>query len=141
MSLAWSAVFLWVLADDAASIHERLGEQLGARLGLPALAGLDPQDLGELLVMAAAGGLALLLVGAAHRGTRGPERQLSWRLLALLALLAGFGVGLDMAASALRSGWLGFVEDGGEMIGVSLLLATVRRRLTGTASRTPVRTP
>jgi hypothetical protein len=126
--LSWSALFLYLLLDDLLRLHEDGGAALAEAWELPALLGLRPKDLGELAVT---GGAALVLLPAIALAWRsgGPVlRNLLRRLAWLLALLVLVGVGLDLLASAWHpTGWarllLGLLEDGGEMVVASLMLA------------------
>ena len=132
---AWVAVFGYLLLDDAFSLHEKAGETLAAGLAIQPALGFVPQDFGQLLAFGLVGAGSLLVVGAAHRGGSATFRRLSRRTLALLALLALFGVGLDAAHSLARNAprplelTLGLLEDGGEMVVLSVLCALVVARL------------
>jgi hypothetical protein len=131
--LCWAALFAFLLVDDALQIHERAGVWLGGRLGLPALAGLRPDDLGEVLV---AGGVAAgLLVGLAATLWRetGSIREVSRELFLLTCALAAFGVVIDalhtivfFRAPAFEEA-LAIVEDGGELVVVSAIAAYALR--------------
>ncbi len=86
----------------------------------------------ELVVTGAAAGLLLLLlVGSTDLVADDRARRRSRVVLALLAGLAFFGVVVDMVHSAVRGTALahplGALEDAGEMLVVSLMLATVFR--------------
>ena len=128
---AWAAVFAYLLADDAFSIHETYGARVTDALGLGAPLGLNATDLGELVVTGAAGGLLLLLVGSTYLAADDRALRRSRVVLALLAGLAFFGVVVDMVHSAVRETALahplGTLEDAGEMLVVSVILATVFR--------------
>ena len=123
----WAGCFAWLMVDDATRIHERLGRWLGARLDLPAVAGLQPEHLGEV---AGAGvvGLVLLtgLIAAYAQGSSG-FRRASRGMLLLLASLGLCGVGIDvldmLAAGTVWGLVLGIVEDGGEMLVMSVIVA------------------
>jgi len=127
--LLWGLVFLFALADDALSLHEDIGNMLVAPLGLPAVLGLRPNDLGELIVWAAPG--VLLLVPLAYVTWRTPPkaRRFSQRLVVLLAALVFFAVVVDMVHimvvhwSRYVNGMLSLIEDGGEMVVVSAVCA------------------
>lgn len=116
---ALTALFAFILIDDALLYHELAGHALEVVLELPAAPGLRARDTGEILAWAlAAAALAPLLVGAAARRREGEE----WLLAVfgvLLAALVVCGVLLDMASIyaggdvGRRLGWL---EDGGETI-------------------------
>ncbi len=116
--------FAWF--DDSAGYHERVGEKLASLLDLPTFAGLRPQDTGELLAWLVPGALlGLLLVLCILRRSPGD--------LGILALVMGgfgllvlFGVVADMihvAAPTEFGGAIGLIEDGGEMLVISMLAA------------------
>jgi hypothetical protein len=124
--LAWIGIFAYVQLEDAAGIHEAMGRRLERALRLPAVAGLDGQDLGEVAWFALVGiGLLALLIGGERRD--GPRiSELSLVLLACAALLAVFVVVVDPLALMLREALgvraLGALEDGGELVMQSLVL-------------------
>ena len=116
-----------LIAATAAGIaFYEAGQDLGLGKGLAAVAAL---------LLLAPLSLAWLRGGAAFRAL---SRSLARRLL----LLAGFGVLLDLLASALHpvGGWrllLGTLEDGGEMVAASLLLARAFAELAPASAATP----
>jgi hypothetical protein len=141
--LAWAAIFLYFLIDDAMSIHERIGGWLTTELGLDRLQEvyigwfpgffLRAQDFGELilaLLVAAAIAVLLVLSWPPHAAAR--ERTVMKRLVAWLGLFAFFAVGVDLLhimtldpvtwASTPAGEALAVIEDGGEMISASLLV-------------------
>ena len=135
---AWSALFVYLLLDDWQSIHERGGTLLADIIGLQAVLGLRPQDLGELAVSVAAGGIVLGAIALAHGAAPEIHRTVSARLLGLLLMLVLFGIGVDMLHSALdHLPVKGFtvLEDGGEMIAMSLILAYIATRALPAAVR------
>lgn len=126
-SVAWAVLFVALLVDDSLAVHERLGLRLADRLGLPAVGPLLPRDLGELVVFA--GAAVVWLVPLATVLWRGDQasRALTIALLPPLALLAVFGAGGDLVHSLARGQSFryvaGLVEDGGELVAVSVLVA------------------
>jgi hypothetical protein len=94
---------------------------------------LRSRDLGELVAFALFGlpPLGLILVGYF---TGGPGSQQLQRTLGIfLACLIFFGAGVDllhqMASESRFNRWVGTLEDGGEMVVVSLLVAFLFNRL------------
>lgn len=127
--LPLGTLFLYLLLDDLLRLHEDGGAGLASAWNLPALADLRPKDLGELAVSAAAGLILLPAIGLAYRWGGVALRVLTRRLTLLLALLAIAGIGLDLLTAAWRPSGLpalllGLLEDGGEMLIASLMLAT-----------------
>lgn len=117
-----------LLVTDALELHERGGRAAASVLELPGVLGMRPQDLGELLVVALAGALVVAAAVAGIRVARPSERRHLVRILALVGLIALFGVAVDavhaLAVAEVASGdALGVVEDGGEMLGASALVA------------------
>ena len=124
--LTWGAVFMYFLADDSLQIHEQVGLLIGPNFSFFPTFGLRLQDLGELAVSATAATLLLLPLLFAYRG--GPQvfRKTSQDIVLLILPLVFFGVVVDMAHIAIKGGpkvsfILGVIEDGGEMLSVSLL--------------------
>jgi hypothetical protein len=123
--LSWALVFLFLGLDDAFYLHETFGRRwrdAGREFGF------RTQDIFELIFSAAVGTLLLGAVALAWR--RGDElfRRLNRRLLLALLALAAVGVGVDIVhehtwVQARR--WLhhtlGLVEDGGELLVVSVM--------------------
>ena len=126
-NFSWLMVFCYVLLDDALSIHENLGLLTSNLWTFAARMGLRPQDWGELLVTGTVGVVLLTPVAIAflRAGTR--ERLHTLVLTGLLFLLAFFGVFIDMVHIWLGGDQWGLVEDGGEMIVVSIMLYYVFR--------------
>jgi hypothetical protein len=126
-------LFAYVLADDFFGIHERLGEGLAGHLGVLPMFGLRAVDFGELGVTAFAVVSLLGLIGVAHyRGDR-DARSFSRSLLALLLALGFFGVLGDMVHAMVMKhpAWdfvLETIEDGGEMVAMSLIVWVVFHR-------------
>jgi hypothetical protein len=127
----WGLIFAFLLLDDILMIHERSGRLLAGTLGFPALFGLRPQDLGEVVMAAAIGCVAIALVVVVYHRGEEQSRQLSTDLMLLLVALAVFGVFFDVLhtlaffrAPALAQAF-SLIEDGGEMLVVSLITAYV----------------
>lgn len=131
MYLALLAVFGFILLDDSLKIHEQLGILLGTRLDLPALGGLHPRDLGEILVWALAGLPLLGAVLATLVRAERDDRRNALLLLAALGLLASFAVGADVLhvifthAFGHAEGLLAVLEEGGEQFVQSLIVVLV----------------
>lgn len=120
--------------DDAGELHERGGLWVSDVLSLPALGDLAADDVGELVV---GGALALVIAALFVWGWLRSTR--SDRLLLLLVMAAVASLGLlafvidaihaSMQDETLRRVFLGTVEDGGELVVSTLLLAVVWRFL------------
>lgn len=125
--LAWAFLFLYLLADDALSIHENVGGIISERLDFAPLFGLRLQDYGELAVT---GVMFIFLFGPLFwvywNGSQ-EFKSTSRNIAILLSSLIFFGVVVDMLHVMVDFGGrvsflLGVVEDGGEMLSVSLVL-------------------
>ncbi|MFC5480453.1 hypothetical protein [Massilia suwonensis] len=134
----WVLLFAYFLLDDAFQLHERLGSVIASGLSMPSYFGLRKQDLGELSVTAAAGLLILPSLLLAYYWGRPALRKIFHNLGLLLVLLVAFGVGVDMVHvvfmnHSLISPILALVEDGGEMLAISLFVwyvfSLTKRRL------------
>jgi hypothetical protein len=125
--VAWAAAFTYFLCDDALRIHENVGiyfTQLGPFT--PPLH-LRMEDLGELAISFFAGLLLFCLIAWAWQWGSEQFKKCSRDILFLILVLLFFGLGVDMLHIMLRPGWqwgfvLGVLEDGGEMLTVSLIL-------------------
>ncbi len=129
----WSLVFCYLLIDDAATIHERMG---------PVIADIVPveihsdggdlqsggEPIGELMFLGLVGLLILALIAWAATG--GPQvfKLASIDLVLLVGFVAIFGIVFDLAhaladpdADELLSYFFEFAEDGGEMVATSTL--------------------
>jgi hypothetical protein len=126
--LAWAFLFAYLLADDSLAIHEQVGGAVALHLNFIPPWGLRTQDVGELI--SALGTAMLLCLPLALAYVRGSPvfKLVSIHLAQLVVVLACFGVLVDMLHMTVQSGWrlkfvLALVEDGGEMIAASALLA------------------
>jgi hypothetical protein len=123
--LIWCSLFFYFLLDDALQLHERLGAAVAAGLEFPPAFQLRAQDLGELTVVAGVGvPFAVLLALVWWRADESFRRD-SRELALLVGGLAVVGVVLDMLNMMLRvpllAGLIGVLEDGGEMVMMSLI--------------------
>lgn len=123
----WIFVFGYFLLDDSLQIHERIGAHIAASLNFAPLLGLRLQDYGELAISAAMGMVLLFPLLWAYKNGSRMFRKISHDLALLIAVLVFFGVAVDMVDSAIEFGWpvkfaLGVIEDGGEMLAVSLIV-------------------
>lgn len=129
--VGWTLVFAFLLLDDAFQFHEQFGKWLGEQYSLPVAFGLRPDDIGELLFASVVGGVTVLLIGWGFwRG--GADARIVTRDTALLVVvLAALGVGVDILhvityfKAPLLAQFLLIVEDGGEMLVVSLIAAYI----------------
>jgi len=124
---SWALVFGYLLLDDAMKLHERLGRLLEIVLGLSPILGLRAEDIGELIAIATTGGMLLILVAVGYYFSDAARKKFSKYNFILLCGLLFFGVFIDMLHQAaskipLVSGGLGILEDGGEMIVMSLIV-------------------
>ncbi|MEQ8205519.1 MAG: hypothetical protein RIA65_05030 [Woeseia sp.] len=126
----WAVLFLYLLLDDALSIHESLGLHVATRLEFSPAFGLRARDFGELVVTATAATLLLAPLAVFYLRGSNAFRAVSKCLFVLLVALAFFGIFVDMLHVAIQQGWkvsflLGALEDGGEMLVMSVMAAYV----------------
>jgi hypothetical protein len=157
----WGVFFALLMVDDAFQLHERLGDVIGPALGIPAAFGLRTDDYGEIAYAVLLGLCAVAFVALTFRRGSPESRQVSADLLCLLCALGVFAIFFDtlhtMAYFRMPSisPPLALLEDGGEMIVISLIAAyvfgivgndgkprfrvydRVRERLTGVSSSGP----
>ena len=129
----WSLTFLWVFLDDALQVHEVFGRLLLANTELPAVFSVDACLYSESLSWLLVGlplGLWLGYTYIIEPSTRRLSRTLLF-LFGLLFIFAGVADGIhayvDTLSVGARSltGFVTLLEDGGEMIVLSLLMAFV----------------
>jgi hypothetical protein len=128
----WALIFLMLLVDDAISVHERLGARLAQWFSISDMYNLRSVDYGEIIVFLMLGAIAAGILTITSRIDRTPlSLQISKALLLFLVGLAFFGGIMDMLHSVAQETSelsqreniiFGIVEDGGEMIIVSLTL-------------------
>ena len=132
---AWALAFAVVVLDDGMMVHERGGRVLVRLMGSPAeIAGFRAQDAGEMTVWALLGaGVAVVLL-LAHRRSDAAARGRSAALVVPVGVFLFFGMVLDqlhgLADERLHlPSWVnavvGTVEDGGELVSGSVILAFV----------------
>ena len=140
--LVWASFFSYVLLDDMLRIHERGGKIIAAYGHFIPFAGLRAKDYGELVVMISIAGMLFLAIGLAYRYSTSTFRKVSIDMLLLIAGLAFFGVAVDMLHSMaygiigpgpvgeMVGGTIGLIEDGGEMLVMSLIVWYIFLRVT-----------
>ena len=118
--------FAIALLDDSLSLHERFGPQLAETLGLPTIAGIGSDHVGEFLFLAVIGGFFATTLWLGWRRVQGALRRTYLQFVILLCLLGFFAGAVDAlhqvvySFSKVGSGIVGLIEDGGEMIVITL---------------------
>ena len=122
--LAWAIVFVIVLMDDALLVHESLGPMVADLAGFGPFAGLPGHHFGELAVWGTMGTIAMIALFLGFKGSRPPHTRWGVVLSIIFAGLVFAGVVVDAFTVALKGEirGLGVVEDGGELLMVSLAL-------------------
>jgi len=124
---AWCVLFLYLLIDDTLRVHETMGRHLAHYFGYQPAFGLRAQDFGELSVSFFFGTLLFTFLAIAYLYSDNKGKERSKHLLGLIILLAIFGVAMDMIHSMASWGsslW-GLIEDGGEMLVISIIVCYV----------------
>jgi len=123
----WSALFMYFLLDDSLSIHERVGRRLVTRLDIQSMPYLQAQEFGELAVLVLFGSLIFLFIGCAYLFSSPRMKKISTNLLILSLFVAFFGVAVELlhSASSWGDGIWGLIEDGGEMLIMSIIVCYV----------------
>lgn len=126
----WAAFFGLLLADDLFIVRERIGMGIGLELDLGPLLGLRPQDIGELIVIGVFAALLVVPVILAQLLAGADARAFGKSMVLLVAAFVAFGGVFDMIHASVLShpSWasvLGTVEEGGEMIVMSLIVRFV----------------
>lgn len=118
----------YLLVDDYFLVHEGTGVVIAEWLGsVPAEPGTTVH-LGEALYLGAVGLVVVTSFALAYRGARPDARRIALTLAALFAVLAAFGVVVDMLHALVAGPTVVDVaftaaEDGGEIAAMSLIVA------------------
>lgn len=143
----WAVIFTILLLDDGLSIHERGGEKLAEWFSIQPMFHLRSVDYGEIMVFAVWGIISVVILTLTYRKNRSvtDKRFLKGLLLSLFGL-AVFGGVFDMLhiiVKSIRGSSLGednifdAIEDGGEMVVVSLALAFVYQMTLAAIAKRP----
>jgi hypothetical protein len=128
-AFAWAGLFGYLLVDDAFAVHEAFGRLAASHLGLPGVGAIRPEQVGELFVYAAIGSAFVWALAAVTRRGDAASRSLTLTLLLPFSVLVFFGAVVDTLHSLLSNRAYryaaGVVEDGGEMLAMSVLVAIV----------------
>jgi len=132
--ISWILLFLFMLLDDSLSLHEFAGEYLAGKYNFQPKFELRAVDFGELIFMALAGLIVLFTLGMTYFKSGAVFRKRTHSILFLLGFLVLFGVGFDMLheilGENLKVGFvIGLIEDGGEMIIVTIMVCYVYQLL------------
>jgi len=125
----WALLFSFLLLDDMFSLHEHLAKVIVHALGYAEqkeiFLHLRYKDVGELAIALTAGVFFLLITGIGYLKSDWSTRRDLQSFFALCLLLAFFGVAFDvigrLAENIVFQGLTTLLEDGGEMIAMSLI--------------------
>ncbi|MFT7584608.1 MAG: hypothetical protein ACI9EW_001029 [Cellvibrionaceae bacterium] len=138
--IAWSLLFLYLLLDDSIQIHEKLGEYLIDYFQLQPMYNLRAQDFGEIIVTLFFGLSLFSFIGVAYLFSDDTAKRVSQHLFVLILSLVFFGVIVDIAHEAIAWGkefWR-VVEDGGELIILSIIVWYVLKLKIGSQEQIPL---
>jgi hypothetical protein len=114
------------LLDDSLTIHETLGEYLANYFEIKPRFNLRAVDFGELMVSFIAGITFLMFFILGYNKAKIKDKIVSQHLFVLFIILVFFGVFVDMIHIYFESNHkLGLIEDGGEMLTISLITSYV----------------
>jgi hypothetical protein len=125
--VSWILVFTYFLFDKALQIHQNAGNFIANNFGtyLPQDLSLRPRYL-QLAVLAIVGTFLFAIVAWAYSHSPYAFRKISNDMFLFIAVWASFGLITDLAAATKLGPAVefasDFVEDGGEMAVVSLIL-------------------
>ena len=120
----WAVVFGYLLLDDLLRFHEFFGEGLVRLVDDPnrhLVGGLRTEDLGELAVLTAAAVPLLALLAVNYARGSATTRRTDRTFALLLLLLTAFAAGIDLVDAAFPTSSLPLLEDGGELVVLSLI--------------------
>lgn len=124
---AWLPLLLYLLLDDALLLHEQAGYWYSRQSWAFGFGPVSSQNVGELGISAAMGLVLVALVTVAYLRADRATRWVFRVFVALTVTLLVFAVAVDLVhgffvdVRALDRG-LGFVEDAGEMLVLSLIV-------------------
>lgn len=126
--IVWGIFFIYILLDDSLSIHESIAIFFAENIQFPEIAGINGISFGELIVVGLLGIIFFPLFGFAYyRGGTISRLHMKY-FIYLLGMLVFFGVGVDLVHMILHNimpgpveGLVGLIEDGGEMLVISLM--------------------
>lgn len=123
--LIWTLLFIFFLVDDFAGIHENLG---GFIAEITSSLNFISKDLGEFLGVAIIGLAFLVVFLFVFFRAKRKDKRASVTLGFLVSALLFFGIAVDLIHAAFRGSsmviyeFLALVEDGGEMLVMTLIL-------------------
>lgn len=132
----WAAILAYIALDDMLRLHEQAAgidvvERLTAGRDVP------QQVLGELVVAGSIGLVTVSLVAIGWWAACGAARRAHVDLLALIVLFGAFSVLVDLVHGMVGGSWagmaLGVLEDGGELVVLSLVVAYAVHLVSGGA--------
>jgi hypothetical protein len=121
----WLGIYGYFFIDDSFELHETLGSWISTHVQFPAPFGLRGQDIGELVVSGVAGLVACAALAGAWNRSDEQARHMSKIMIGLVMALAMFGIVIDMLHIIATGTWqyrLGILEDGGEMMVITVML-------------------
>lgn len=126
LDLAWAGLMAYLLLDDYKSFHEKGGGLLTRALGFQPRFGLRGHDFGEATYVLIVGSVVMLALVLAYRASDRFARADFAVLIALMFGLLLAGVGVDslhilVLSDPVLEPVVGLLEDGGEMIVMSLI--------------------
>ena len=140
--LIWSLLFAYLLIDDSFQLHERLGIVVANYLEYTHMLKLSPKDFGEFTVFISSGLFFAVLIGVAYIYSANNIKKICRDLILMLALFTFFGVVVDaihaMAEQTTLEVVIGIVEDGGEMLVMSVICWYVFRLLRRESGNRPL---
>ena len=127
IDLAWAVALAIVALDEIFELHEGFARLVDDAFDLPTPFGSD--GLGELVVWALIGSIVSAMLIIAHKRSEQEPRNRSRRIAGIVALLIFFAVGVDafnlFVLGGDGNGATHLIEEGGELVVMSLLLASV----------------
>lgn len=124
--ISWGVLFLYLLIDDSVHLHEQFGWTIADIFNFHEAFGLRAKDFGEIVVSVVAAFTLFIFIVLGYILSTPQGKKMSLYLLVLVAALAFFGIFVDMIHEITNEGfYLGVLEDGGEMLVMSIITAYV----------------
>jgi hypothetical protein len=141
--ILFAGVFLYLLVDDACEIHENIGIWFEGKYPDLVFLATTPEHIGEALALMGCGSVVLIALAIGYLRAPVSERPLLKPCLWMLGIFAFFVFVVDtLHAPFYGDRWyidriFQFVEEGGEMISMSFILAYVLELSTKSSPPTP----
>ena len=125
--ILWALFFLYLLLDDSLSFHENYGSFLKKYFEIQPRFNLRPQDFGEIIVSFSVGFVFFVSFFLCYFKASLVDKKITQNIFILVLMLVFFGVFIDLLHIAIPyyNNRFTLIEEGGEMVVMSLIVCYV----------------